>query len=489
MFKLFIQSKILVSIWIVSIIIITSLFFFIPYITEKNITELVVQNSKNSVEQITLTRTYYLDSIVSDIKKYNPDMKFLADHINDDRALPLPATIIHDLSELYSQKSGVKFRTYSKYPFKNRANRKLSLKDKEILDSIAKNDGLMILKDKIDNKPVLKVAIADYMTNISCVKCHNSHPDRTWDENRWKVGDIRGVIEIITPLEDAINRNTQMRNIILGFISALFLILIVYYSYMLVKREDELLKINDILDKRVKEEIDKNREKEQILIQRAKLSSMGEMINSIAHQWRQPLGEISSLLMNIELRYNLNKLDKEFVESKINKGENILQFMSNTIEDFRSFFKVDKKKTKFCLNDIVEETLNILSMTFENNLIKVNINIPENFCIHGFRNEFSQVLLNLLVNSKDALIKNSIENPTINIYAKELNGSIEFILEDNANGIDEDILDQVFDIYFTTKEDGSGIGLYISKIIIEKHFNGELKLQNKEDGVQFKIIL
>ncbi|MCV6607914.1 MAG: DUF3365 domain-containing protein, partial [Campylobacterales bacterium] len=253
--------------------------------TEKNITELVVQNSKNSVEQIKLTRTYYLDFVVNDVKKNNPHMKFLVDHINDEKALPLPATLIHDLGEIYSKDSGIKFRTYSNFPFKNREDRVLSKKDKEVLQKVESNDGVVVLKDKIENKPVLKVAIADYMSEVSCVKCHNTHPNKTWDSKRWKVGDIRGVIEIITPLEEPITRNKQMRNIILAFLSSLFLLLIVYYSYMLVKREDELLKINELLDKKVKEEIEKNREKEQILVQKAKLSSMGEMINSIAHQW------------------------------------------------------------------------------------------------------------------------------------------------------------------------------------------------------------
>jgi len=489
MLKLFLQSKILIFIWLGSLTIISSLFFFIPYITEKNITELVTQNSKNTVEQIKLTRTYYLDSVVNDINKNNTNLVFKADHIKDSKALPLPATIIHDLSEIYSKNTGVKFRTYSEYPFKNRENRILSKKDLEIIKGVKQKGGIFVLKDSIDNKPVLKVAIADFMEENSCVQCHNNHPDRTWGDNKWKMGDIRGVIEVITPLSEPIKRNKQMRNIILTFISAIFLLLIIYYSYMLVKREDELLKINEVLDKRVQQEIQKNRQKEQILVQKAKQSSMGEMINSIAHQWRQPLSELSSVLVNLDLRYSLGKLDKEFMSKKIQKSEKILEFMSSTIEDFREFFKVDKKKLRFNLKEICLDTLNIVNMTLQNNNIKVKIDIKDDIFIYGYKNEFSQVLLNLIVNSKDAFIKNATKNPQIKIEIKQSKKYLEIFVKDNAGGIDEKILKNIFDLYFTTKDTGSGIGLYISKVIIQNHFKGKMEVKNIKDGIEFKITI
>lgn len=489
MLKLFLQSKILIFIWLGSLTIISSLFFFIPYITEKNITELVIQNSKNTVEQIKLTRTYYLDSVVNDINKNNTNLVFKANHIKDPKALPLPATIIHDLSEIYSKNTGVKFRTYSEYPFKNRENRILSEKDLEIIKGVKQKGGIFVLKDSIDNKPVLKVAIADFMEENSCVQCHNNHPDRTWGDNKWKMGDIRGVIEVITPLNEPIKRNKQMRNIILTFISAIFLLLIIYYSYMLVKREDELLKINEILDKRVQQEIQKNRQKEQILVQKAKQSSMGEMINSIAHQWRQPLSELSSILVNLDLRYSLGKLDNEFMSKKVQKSEKILEFMSSTIEDFREFFKVDKKKLRFNLKEVCLDTLNIVNMTLQNNNIKVKIDIKDDIFIYGYKNEFSQVLLNLIVNSKDAFIKNTTKNPQIKIEIKQSKKYLEIFVKDNAGGIDEKILKNIFDLYFTTKDTGSGIGLYISKVIIQNHFKGKMEVKNIKDGIEFKITI
>ncbi len=238
-----------------------SLFFFIPYVTEKNIDEILIENSKNNVTQIKLTRSYYLDSVVNKIMDGEYNLTFSANHQNNAKLLPLPATLIHNLSKIFSENMGIKFKTYSKYPFKNRANRILSEKEIETLDSIEKSNGIHISKDVIDHKAVLRVAIADYMNNRSCVECHNHHPDRTWSDTKWKLGDIRGVIEVITPLDKSLSRTASMRNKISIFMSIIFSILIVYYSYSLIKREDELFKINDILDERVKEEIAKNNRK------------------------------------------------------------------------------------------------------------------------------------------------------------------------------------------------------------------------------------
>lgn len=489
MLRLFLQSKILLSIWLVSLTVVISLFFFIPYITEKNIIALVVQNSKNSVEQMKDTRTYYLNTIVNDIKDNNSNIQFSPYHKNNKNVLPLPATMIHDLSEIYSQNSGIKFRIYSEYPFQNRSNRILTDMDKKILNSIENHNGLLILKDNIENQPVLRVAIADYMNDIVCVKCHNSHPDKLWEKDKWELGDMRGVIEIITPLNEAIQQNQSMRNIILIFISTLFLILIIFYSYKLIKREDELQKYNDILDTKVKNEIEKNKVKEQLLIQRSKLSSMGEMVNSIAHQWRQPLAEMSSILLHIRLRDETKQLETKFLTSKLDKGNSILQFMSKTIDGFQSFFKEDKQKVIFSLIENIEQTLTILDSNLSKSNIKVNLDVDKDIKLFGFKNEFSQVLLNIIVNSYDAFILNEIQNPYVNIsaYTKEKNILIK--ITDNANGIDENALKKIFDLYYTTKENGSGIGLYISKIIIEKHFEGNISVKNIDNGTEFIISL
>lgn len=488
MIKIFLKSKILLSIWIVSMIILSSLFFFVPYITEKNIDDILIQNSKNTVTQIKLTRSYYLDSIVNKIADGNHNLIFTANYKNKNNALPVPATIIYDLSEIFSKNMGVKFRTYSNFPFKNRAGRILSPTQKKILKDIGQSGGIYVSKDFVEDKPVLRVAIADYMTESSCVKCHNNHPNRTWSRTKWKLGDIRGVIEVITPLEKPLAKITIMRNSILLFVFVIFVILIIFYSYMLVRREDELLKINDILDKRVKEEIEKNNEKEQILIQKSKLSAMGEMINNIAHQWRQPIAELSSLLINIDTRFSMKKIDENFMNSKIKKGENILNYLSYTIDDFQNFFKLDKEKSVFKIDEVISDVLNISSISSTKN-INIIKKINPNIKLYGFKTELSQVVLNIIANAKEAMSRHSTKDGFIKIYTIESKKNVSIIVEDNAGGIKKEDLAKIFELYFSKKENGSGIGLYMSKIIIEKHFDGVLKAKNIGNGVKFTITL
>jgi hypothetical protein len=149
-----IKHNILIPIWITSIIILISLFFFIPYITKSNVNELVVQNSKDVVNQIKLTRSYYLKNIVNKIKDNNTSLIFVSNHRDFNNTLPLPATIIHDLSNIFSANTGNKFRTYSNYPFQNRLNRILSTNDKETLKNIKNSNGIYITKGIINNKPV-----------------------------------------------------------------------------------------------------------------------------------------------------------------------------------------------------------------------------------------------------------------------------------------------------------------------------------------------
>lgn len=488
MIKILLKSKILISIWLVSIIILSSLFFFIPSITEKNIDDILIQNSKNTVTQIKLIRSYYLDSVVNKIENGSHNFIFAANHRDKNHTLPLPATLIYDLSDIFNKNMGVKFRTYSNFPFKNRSNRVLSKSQKEILNTIGQSNGLYVGKGFVDGNPVLRVAIADYMTERSCVDCHNNHPDRTWSNKKWKIGDIRGVIEVITPLKKPLSKIATMRNSILIFMLIIFSTLIIFYSYMLIKRENELSKINDILDKRVKKEIEKNNEKEQILIQRSKLSSMGEMINNIAHQWRQPISELSSLLINIDTRYSVKKLDKNFMDTKMKKGEDLLNYLSYTIDDFQNFFKQDKEKSIFSVDKVISNVLSICSISADKNIGIVK-EVDKNLTIHGFKNELSQVILNIIANAKEAIYLQNVEDAFIKIYTTKNKRSICIIIEDNAGGIDKDILPKIFDLYFSNKQNGSGIGLYMSKLIIQKHFNATIVAQNTEEGARFTITL
>ena len=484
----FLKSKILISIWLLFFVILMSLFILIPYITEKNIIDLVIQNNKQMVNQIKLTRSYYVQYIVKDIEN-NYDITFDSQHKNDNKKLPLPATMIHELGEIFSKEGDYKYKTYSNFPFKNRLNRVLSKNDKKTLEEIKKSNGVYVSRAYIKNKPILKVAIADYMSEVSCVKCHNNHIDKTWENDKWSLGDIRGVIEITTFLDKPFGQIIKMRNDILFVVGVLFILFILYYSYKLVKREDELLEMADLLDKKVQIEIVKNKEKEQLLLQKTKLSSMGEMINAIAHQWRQPISELSSILINIDLKYRLNKINAQFMNTKIKKAENILEYMSETIEDFRSFFKKDKKKSTFNVCNMINNCINISNISSDTNNIKVIKNINSDISIYTLQNELSQVILSLLTNSKEALHFNNIQKAFIRIDVQYYKNDIMISIEDNAKGINKKNIKKIFNSSFTTKEQGSGMGLYISRLIVEKNLNGRLSVTNSKYGAKFIIYL
>lgn len=228
---------------------------------------------------------------------------------------------------------------------------------------------------------------------------------------------------------------------------------------------------------------------ETILINKSKLASMGEMIGNIAHQWRQPLTHLSYIIMNLKAAYENDKLDKKYLEKKTDEANKQIEFMSHTIDDFRNFFKISKQKEEFSLIECINESINLLNESFKSLDIKLNFNYTENFRIRTYKGEFVQVIFNLLNNAKDEFIKQEIKDAKIiiNIIKKEENILIEII--DNAGGISEKIIKKIFEPYFTTKEKGLGIGLYMSKVIIEKNIGGKLEVENTINGAKFIIYL
>lgn len=293
-------------------------------------------------------------------------------------------------------------------------------------------------------------------------------------------------------------------SIILFLLASFIVNYIFHYLITRVEISESKLKIlNKDLEKRVKDEIDtrmsvelqafeEKKEKEQMLVNQSKLASMGEMIGNIAHQWRQPLMQMSAVLMYLEA-YNENKeLTTEKLLDKVNEGNNLIQFMSGTIEDFRNFYKPDKKKEKFLVEDILSKALVIVNASLSSHNIHVNIQIfDEKMTINGYQNEFSQALLNIISNAKDVLVQRNIKQPVIFISLYKENNKNVIEICDNAGGIELNILDKVFDPYFTTKHayQGTGIGLYMTKMIIEKNMQGSINVSNKESGACFKTII
>lgn len=262
-----------------------------------------------------------------------------------------------------------------------------------------------------------------------------------------------------------------------------------HYKQVNIKTKELLKQTQDYqenLEKKVQEEIAIRREREKALVQQSKLASMGEMIGAIAHQWRQPLNELSIRIQKLKYSYAKGEMDEEFILSFIDKNKKTIDFMSKTIDDFRNFFRIDKEMKNFLIKEALKEVLNIQSAQLKNHNIIVNLEGDE-FTFKGFKTEFQQVIINLIGNAKDAFVKNNTQDPKIDISI-DANG---VYIQDNAGGIPEEILERVFEPYFTTKEqgEGTGMGLYMSKMIIEDNMHSKIKISNKDDGVLISINL
>lgn len=248
---------------------------------------------------------------------------------------------------------------------------------------------------------------------------------------------------------------------------------------------------NKELKKQLATLVDQNHLKDEIVIQQSKMASMGEMINNIAHQWRQPLMEISSLLMNTEAKIKLHgNISNEEIIDSIDKSNQVIKFMSETIDDFRNFFASTKQKDTFIVAEKISSVLNIMKLSLSTNNIKVKVIIKDNIKINGLKNEYGQVLINIISNAKDAIILNKIEKGKIiiKLYKKYDKSILE--IEDNAGGIPLEPKEKVFEPFFTyKKKNGTGIGLFMSKLIIENSMNGKLQVENKNKGACFSIIL
>ncbi len=227
----------------------------------------------------------------------------------------------------------------------------------------------------------------------------------------------------------------------------------------------------------------------KIIAQQAKMAEMGEMIGSIAHQWRQPLNAINAAAMKLNFSSHLNTLSNEEVQEKTKFIEQQSIKMSETITDFMNFFKPSTKKEYFDIVTIYKKILEFLEPQLTTQNIKLEIINDKNIQIYGFKNEFEHILLNLINNAKDAFKTSNCDNKHISVVVKEEKKNTVIKVIDSAGGIPSSILNKIFNPYFTTKEQGEGIGigLYMTKIIIEKHFKGSISATNDDDGAVFTL--
>lgn len=278
----------------------------------------------------------------------------------------------------------------------------------------------------------------------------------------------------------------------------------VFYKHKLQKKEKELEELNASLEKRVQEktsqleelnetlerrieaEISKNEAKQKVMFWQSRLASLGEMLANIAHQWRQPLTELSLTTYSMK-KASLNKNNDE-VESLYNESKDIIQNMSNTIDDFTNFFKPNKDKQYFKLEDSINESLQILSKLLKKEMVVVKTDF-EDISVLGITNEFSQIIINLIKNSVEAFVHNSILIREISISVKKDEKSAIIELQDNAGGISEKNVYKIFEPYFTTKHksQGTGLGLFMSKMICEQGLDGSINVKSKKGITKFMI--
>ena len=252
------------------------------------------------------------------------------------------------------------------------------------------------------------------------------------------------------------------------------------------EQTSELLELNQTLEIRVKEEIAKNQQKQKVMFWQSRLASLGQMLANIAHQWRQPLTQLNLNIYNMKKSFlNENKKDAIlfYDETKI-----VIQNMSNTIDDFTNFFKPEKNKKYFSVEQSIEEAISILNRIIENEKINIKV-MYEDIKLLGIPNELSQVIINLIQNSKDAFNSNHILKKEITISAKLKENFAIIEIQDNAGGIKKENFDKVFEPYFTTKHSssGTGLGLFMSKMICEQGFNGTIDLSNNKNGILLTI--
>ena len=254
----------------------------------------------------------------------------------------------------------------------------------------------------------------------------------------------------------------------------------------LLKKYELVVNQNRYLEKRIQEEVTKNKQKDHILIEQSRLAAMGGMVASIGHQWRQPLNNLSLLIHDVREALEFGEIDDQYIDRFTRESMLQIKHMSRTINDFRKFYKPNKEKILFSVGDSIEEALSIFSMSLKNHGIQVEFEYRGQQMAYGYPNEYSQVVLNILTNARDAFVQKDINNRKIRINISETGEIVTAEFIDNAGGIEPTLLKKVFDPYFTTRQNGTGLGLYLTEMILKK-MNGSVSVDNTGDGARFCV--
>lgn len=278
---------------------------------------------------------------------------------------------------------------------------------------------------------------------------------------------------------------------LLGMVLSVIVLLLVALIYTLQKHREEAQRHSDRLEQHVAFLLEEERKTEKILLRQSRLAQMGELINMIAHQWRQPLNAVTAVTTHLRLANRLEILDPQMIEQQINQIDALMQGMSEVISRFRHFYKPGTKPESLLIDDLVHKSLEMMQtlLTGLGVTLELSLKAKEPLLCYGV--ELEQVLLNLIQNACDEFKRRTIVKPILRIATAQHEEAFEIEIEDNAGGIAAEDLPKIFDPYFTTKEDGggSGLGLYMCQLIIERHCGGSIEVFNTQNGVCFRIRL
>lgn len=276
-------------------------------------------------------------------------------------------------------------------------------------------------------------------------------------------------------------------------IEMIFLSIALAHRVYLLQREyiEKLNHLNETLSDEVKSALDEARKKDRLFVQQSRLAAMGEMIEQIAHQWRQPLQTLALINQDMYVKQKLGKCDEAYFDRNHESIDEHLQYLSKTIDDFRNFYKTDKSKNLEDIGTVAEDALRLSEVFLNYAKIKTELNVSTARKVNIAKNEMIQVLMNLIKNGHDAIVQQHKKDGKIIINVEECDAGVKVSVEDNAGGISPDAIEKVFDIYFTTKdsEGGSGLGLHMSRYIIEESFGGKIWVENIDGGARFVILL
>ena len=257
------------------------------------------------------------------------------------------------------------------------------------------------------------------------------------------------------------------------------------------KAQEALELLNATLEERIQQTIAELRTKDDLLIHQNRLAAMGELLTSIAHQWRQPLNNIAICIQTLQFLHQQQELTEEEMDQQIRTVMDLLTYMSHTIDDFRKFFREDREEYEFVLREVVERSLNLIKAALAANDIQVTVEGDETVRAMGHPNEYSHALMNILHNARDILLERQVADPRIRVAIFNEQGRSVVTVQDNGGGIPDAIMPQIFDPYFTTKGPavGTGIGLYMARTLIERNMGGRLTARNVDGGAEFRIEL